>query len=139
MVMLCVRLLLENSDSIIIAQRADVAFAPNSYGLIGGRVELDECASSAVVRKAREEAGITVNPAHIFLAHTIHRKSSETPIIILFFKIARWQGAPYNRADHKYRQIHWCNLSALPSNLMAAHRQALDLIARGVAYSEHDW
>ena len=98
-----------------------------------------ETALQAVVRKAQEEIGITINQSHLHLAHTMHRKSIDTTIIILFFRITEWEGVPYNKAVDKYEHIAWCNHNEMPDAFMPADLQALEFIAQAALYSEHGW
>ena len=72
------------------------------------------------------------------LLHLIHRRSTQERMS-LFFGASHWQGEPRNAEPHKCSELAWYPLPALPPNMVAYVRHALQHIARGEAYSEFGW
>ena len=56
-----------------------------------------------------------------------------------FFVADNWKNEPRICEPDKHSQVMWCEINALPDNLIAYVRQALTMIARGESYSEFGW
>lgn len=139
MIVIYVLLLLTQDNSILLMERKNTKFGSGLYALVGGKVEKNEPALDAVVREAAEEIGIIVDKATLKLVHTFHRKGPESDLIALVFTTDRWVGEIRNNEPEKCSNVAWFDISKLPENMIPAHRQALELIQKGVHYSEHGW
>lgn len=137
--MLYVLLMLVHENSVLFTHRINAHFGNNMYALPGGKCELDEAATDAIIREAQEELGIVVDKHDLVLVHTFHRKGAENNLIALIFKAEKWSGEIINNEPAKCDELAWFRLNQLPEHSIPAHRQALECIRNGGAYSEHGW
>jgi len=131
-------LLLIRDGSILLARRANTGYEDGRYSVVAGHVDAGEAATAAMVREAREEAGIAIRPEDLRLAHVMHRRSLEERVEF-FFTAERWQGTPTicepDRCDH----LEWFPLSGLPDTMVAYVRAALERHLAGATFSEYGW
>jgi 8-oxo-dGTP pyrophosphatase MutT (NUDIX family) len=91
-------LVLINGNRILLSRRYNTGFYDGYYSFPAGHLKDDEeTLSQTVVREAREEAGIEIDPADLDLVHVMHRKQ-EAPTserrVNLFFTAKKWRGQP---------------------------------------------
>jgi 8-oxo-dGTP diphosphatase len=134
-----VHLLLRRGDEILLLKRANTGYQDGNYGLIAGHLDGGELATHAVVREAKEEAGITVSPQDVRLVHTDHRLSTgvSPERIELCFEASKWQGEVTNTEPEKCDDLSWHNINNLPSNMIPLVRNVLAKIAESDNYSEY--
>jgi 8-oxo-dGTP pyrophosphatase MutT (NUDIX family) len=115
-----VLLLLTHADHVLLALREGTGYADGQWNLPSGKLELAEDAISGVVREAREEIGVRLDPAEprmVAVAH--HRNPAGLARVGLVFAVvfdpAR-HGQPVNAEPHKCAKIGWFPADMLPSN-----------------------
>ena len=133
-----VYLLLLDRDRILLLRRCRTGYEDGNYGLVAGHVDGNEPASTAMVREAAEEAGVTIAPAALELCHVMHRRSDRESVGF-FFRCRSWSGEPYNREPHKCDDLRWFPTAALPGNTIPYIRRAITLSLAGRPYSEFGW
>ena len=69
----------------------------------------------------------------------MHCKTGNSAWMGHFFVADNWKNEPRICEPDKHSQVMWCEINALPDNLIAYVRQALTMIARGESYSEFGW
>ena len=94
-----------------------------------------------MVREAREEAGIILNPDDLDIVHVAHRQENFTDVgkrerIDIFIKPRKWEGEPQNLEPHKCDDIQWFSLNNLPENTIPYIKKAIEHIQNKVFYSE---
>jgi len=93
-----VYLILVKDNKTLLLRRYNTGFEDGKYSLIAGHLDHeDETLRQAVVREAKEEAGIEIDLADLELAHVMHRKQQEPTSerrINLFFTVKKWKGDP---------------------------------------------
>ena len=136
-----VYLVLLEGERVLLLRRANTGFEDGNYSLIAGHVEPGESAVAAMIREAREEAGITLTQDDLRFAHTQHRRSAAGRIYFdLYFIAQRWLGEPTNVEPSKCDDMGWFAQSDLPQNVTPFVRVVLDdHLPRGSAYSEWGW
>jgi 8-oxo-dGTP diphosphatase len=140
MVSLYVIALLCAGDTIVLLRRHNTGFGDGLYSLPGGKVEEGETVKQAIKREIYEEVGLDLPQADFNLVHTFHRKGTENEMIVLCFKAdITTMPAPTNKEPEKHDDMRFFNLNQLPENMIPAHKQALEYIKKGTAYSEHGW
>lgn len=132
-------LVMRKDNSILLTRRGATGFADGLYALVGGKVEKNETFRQALMREAFEEVGVTVKQDDLDFVHMFHRKGTEGEIVAVLFQAKQWQGIPFNKEPHKHTSIEWFGLDQLPDNIIPAHKQALELMRKNIAYSEHNW
>ncbi len=133
-----VHLVLVRNGRTLLLRRFDTGWQDGNYSVIAGHMDGAETARTAMVREAREEAGIDIAEADLRFVHLVHRLS-DSERMSLFFTIDRWHGDPVNREPDKCDDLAWFAEDDLPANMVGYVRQALDLIRAGIIYSEYGW
>lgn len=108
------------------------------YSVIAGHVDALESASSAMIREAREEAGIELTRDDLTQVLTMHR-ASDTERIDLFFLASSWSGTPRNMEPDKCAGLAWSTIDTLEQPLVGYIEAAWRAIQRGESYIEHGW
>ncbi|MGW2888903.1 NUDIX hydrolase [Streptomyces griseoruber] len=136
-----VHLYLERDGKVLLGLRhPDAAFAPRTHHFLAGHCE-QESAVTCLVREAREEAGLEIDPADVELVHTVHIDNGflRRPRIQLVFRARRWGGEPRLREPDKCLGWDWWPLDALPEPMVDYARAAIDGIRAGRPYTELGW
>lgn len=123
---------------ILLSRRKNTGYADGMYSLPAGHVEDGESLTTCVVREAKEEIGVTIDPLDLQLVHTMHR--FETDIRMdFFFIVHKWSGEPTNCEPEKCDDLEWFAVSALPTNIVPYIRAAIENWEKGIIYSERGW
>jgi len=70
-------LILERPDGrVLLIVRANTGYMDGRAGLPAGHVEPGEPADTAMIREAREELGIAIDPVGLSFAHVMHRRTA---------------------------------------------------------------
>ena len=136
-----VYLILLDGRRVLLLRRANTGFEDGNYSLIAGHVEVGESAMAAMIREAREEAGITLALDDLTHAHTQHRRSAAGRLYFdLYFSARHWVGEPTTAEPSQCDDMRWFDLTNLPSNLTPFVRLVLaEHLPRASAYSEWGW
>lgn len=135
-----VYLIARRGDEVLLLQRANTGYQDGKYGIIAGHLEGDELGTEAIVREAKEEAGITVDPKDLRFAHVVHRLNRNEvgqERIDLFYETDKWQGDITNMEPHKCSDLAWFPINNLPKDMLPLVKLVLEDVARGVHYSEY--
>jgi len=87
-----VHLFLIKKEEILLLKRFNTGYEDGNYSLIAGHLEGNETIKSAMIREAKEEAGITIKSADLKVVHTMHRKSLDQERIDFFLLGITWTG-----------------------------------------------
>jgi 8-oxo-dGTP pyrophosphatase MutT (NUDIX family) len=134
-----VYLILRSGNEVLLQRRRGTGFGDGEYALIQGHVEGDETAPGALVREARGEAGIEIDARALDCVHVMHRNSKVGEWFDLFFTIDHWTGEPRICEPDKCDDLGWFAVDALPANVMANIRHALESWRRGETFSLWGW
>ena len=107
--------------------------------MVAGHLDGEESASTALVREAKEECGVVIEPSDITIVHTMHNNSGDYEYIDFFGTADKWQGEPEILETDKCDDLQWFPLDDLPKNLLPHVRHALKCIEAGISYSEFGW
>lgn len=135
---LAVHLILQRNDEVLLSCRSNTGYEDGNFSVPAGNVDGRETAIEAMVREAKEEVGLVIQPASLQLAHVMHR-TAEADVWICMFFLCEWRtemGEPYNAEPEKCSQLLWSYVPALPSNVVPYVRMALLNSANGEIYSE---
>lgn len=132
-------LVLLKDNKILLLRRFNTGHEDGNYSLVGGHLEGNETFLQAVVREAKEEAGIEINPADLAVVHAMHRKCPTEERIDVYIHAKNWQGEPRITEPHKCDDLRCFDLNALPENTIPYIRQAINCFRNKIFYSEHGW
>lgn len=136
-------LVLRKDGKILLLRRFNTGYEDGKYSVVAGHVDAGETFTSTMVREAKEEAGIDIDPKDLNVVHVMHRNSGLTDglneRIDIFLEARKWSGEIENREPHKCDDLSWFDMDSLPENIIPYVRHALESINRGVLYSEYGW
>ena len=132
-------LVLRDGDKVLLSLRQNTGWMDGTYTMVSGHIEADEKPTEAMVREAKEEAGIDVQPEDLRVVHVGVRQRSETgddTYIDFYMECPRWQGELRNMEPEKCGGLDWFPASELPANILPYLRDVIGCIERGELYSE---
>lgn len=135
-----VYLVLRRDKKVLLLRRANTGYQDGKYGLIAGHLDGDELATVAMIREAKEEAGIHIDPTNLKFVHLAHRLNRNEPgqeRIDIFYELTKWQGEIINAEPNKCDDLSWFDINDLPENMLPFVRRVLTYISNGVNYSEY--
>jgi 8-oxo-dGTP diphosphatase len=134
-----VHLMLTNrAGEVLFGQRQNTGFEDGAWHLPAGHLEAGESVIAALIREAKEEIGVTIDPREVEFRHVMHN-SSGGGRVAFFFTARRWAGEPENREPDKCSGLRWFSLAALPAQLIPYCRTALARIAADHRFSTFGW
>lgn len=133
-----VHLVLRNDEKFLMLRRYQTGYMDGLYSVVAGHVDGNETFRAAMVREAREEAGIRVNMKVLSLVHTMHRLAGEERLSI-FFEADVWDGEIQNMEPHKCDDLNWYTLAEKDVKLVPYVKSALESLINNITYSEFGW
>lgn len=135
-----VNLILRRDDEILLLKRTNTGNQDGMYNLIAGHLEKDELGSEAIIREAREETGITIEPNNLKFVHFVQRlpvNDNDEEYIDLFYEASVWQGDVINNEPDKCESLDWFRIDNLPNNTIPLLPVVIKKITNGQMYSEY--
>ncbi|MFD4401137.1 NUDIX domain-containing protein [Nocardia sp. NPDC058499] len=131
-------LLTDGQGRVLFGRRANTGYEDGAYHLPSGHLEAGESVVAALVREAKEEIGVTINPGAVGFAHVMHNSSSGGRVAF-FFQVERWEGEPANIEPDKCDDLVWFALDTLPERMIPYCREALRHVADRRQFSTFGW
>ncbi len=131
-------LVLERDGHLLLLRRSNTGYEDGKYSLVAGHFDGDESGRQAMIREAREEAGIEIAASDLTLFHVMHR-NADAERVSFFYTTPTWGGEPQNMEPHKCDDLAWFRRDALPENMVSYVERAVMLGFEGVRYSELGW
>jgi len=135
-----VNLILRRDDEILLLKRTNTGNQDGMYNLIAGHLEKDELGSEAIIREAREETGITIEPNNLKFVHFVQRlpvNDNDEEYIDLFYEASVWQGDVINNEPDKCESLDWFRIDNLANNTIPLLPVVIKKITNGQMYSEY--
>ncbi|GAA1873237.1 NUDIX hydrolase [Myceligenerans crystallogenes] len=109
----------DGSPEVLLQLRQNTGYRDGHWACAAaGHVEAGESVLTAAVREAREELGVTVDPADLRPLTVLHRGEPGGPAIEqrvdFFFETTTWQGTPAIQEPGKAAGLAWFRPDALP-------------------------
>lgn len=134
-----VHLFLVGTDgAVLLLRRCNTGYEDGNWSVVAGHLDGSEEVKTAAIREAREEVGVTIDPADLAIVGVMHRKSTDERVDF-FLVAARWGGEVRNREPDKCDAFQWCALDHLPTNIVPYVRRALDNYRRGRWFDSYGW
>ena len=128
--------ILRKGNEILMQRRLNTGYEDGNYGFVSGHVEEGESYKNAIIREAKEEAGIDLKVEHLRFVHLMHRKEDDYNDV--FFITEQWGGEIKNMEPDKCDDLRWFDKDNLPENTIPYIRKVLKYVDGGVLYSEYD-
>lgn len=135
-----VYLVLRKDNKVLLLRRANTGYQDGKYGLIAGHLDGDELGTAAMVREAKEEAGIDIDPNKLKFVHIAHRLSRNEvgqERVDLFYELREWRGKITNTEPEKCDDLSWFDIDSLPDNMLPFVKHVLNDVNSGINYSEY--
>ncbi|MYW05479.1 NUDIX domain-containing protein [Streptomyces sp. SID3343] len=118
----------------------DSRYAPSTHHFLAGHCE-QESAVACLVREAREEAGLVIDPDDVEFVHALHLVDppGTRPRMQMIFRARRWTGSPEVLEPDKCLSWGWWHPHDLPDPTVPYARAAIQAIQVGCLYSEFGW
>lgn len=129
-----VHLLLLSEGRILLGRRSNTGYGDGAYEPPSGRLAERETIVEAAARVAAAQAGVTLSPGRISLAHVMHDVSGAGRIAF-FLTVDEWVGEPRGAAS--YSDLDWFPLLDLPASMIDRARVAVRNFAGGVRLSTY--
>lgn len=135
-----VYLLLRDGDRVLLSKRENTGWKDGWWSLVAGHVDGGEAAEMAMVREAKEEAGIDVAPDDLKLVYTMHRllPSVDYEYVDLFFECKKWSGKITNAEPQKCGGLEWFDVKDLPNDTLGYIRKVIEQYPNGKSYSSEE-
>lgn len=132
-------LILLQEDEILLLRRFQTGFMDGFYCPIAGCIDGGESIREAMIREAKEEAGITIKPDDLQFGTVIHRSEDNEDAwesVSFYFVAKRFEGTPTNCEPHKCDAMGFFPLSNLPENITPYVRAGIKAALKGPPFLE---
>lgn len=135
-----VYLVLRKDDSVLLSQRQGTGWMDGWFSLVAGHVDGGEAAELAMIREAKEEIGVHIDPHDLRHIYTMHRLGNDPndEYIDLFFECQKWSGEIKNLESDKCAELRWAKINSLPDKTLAHIAVALSGRQNGITYSSEE-
>ncbi|WP_105614627.1 NUDIX hydrolase [Vallitalea okinawensis] len=134
-----VHLFLMKEDEVLLLRRYNTGYEDGNYSVVAGHVDGNEDFITAMIREAKEEAGITIERQNMIPVQVMHRKKDHEERIDYFLVANQWQGDIVNMEPNKCDELKWFNVKDLPKNIIPYIKWGLDNYQQGVQFSQFGW
>ncbi len=131
-------LYLIQDNKILLLQRSNTGFKDGNYSMVAGHLDGAETFRHAMVREAKEEAGIKIDLDKIEVVHVLHRTCEDfnNERIDIFMTVDEWEGEVKNMEPDKCSDLGWFPLDNIPENTIDYIRHVIERVEEGKVYSE---
>lgn len=135
-----IHILLIKEQEILLLLRKNIS-SDGLYGLVAGHLDAGETVTNAIIREAKEEANITINPVDIEFATTCHSYNSKNNKEFIQFYVVckKWQGEVKNNEPEKCGDLSFFPIDNLPNNMVPYVRDGIKKVMLGTKYYEYGW
>lgn len=114
-------IIVNNDNKILLQKRKGSKLWPGYYALPAGHIDEGENQYDALVREAKEELDIEINPKDIINSYVVLRRNffeiddkKLEPYIDYYFEISKYKGIPKIVELNKCEELIWSNIDDLP-------------------------
>lgn len=132
-------LVAKKDEQVLLSRRYNTGWMDGNYTLVSGHLEEGEGIIAAMIREAKEEAGLSIAPEQLSVVHVTHRKCPDREYLDFFLEVKNLQEEAKNVEEDKCDELRWFPLNELPENVLPNLKFALDAIQNKVYYGEFGW
>ena len=135
-----VHILFIKNNQILLLLRKNIS-SDGLYSVVAGHLNGGETVTEAVIREAKEEADILVEPEDIEFKTVCHsyNKKNQKEIIQFYVICKKWNGEIKNNEPEKCGGLEFFSLKDLPKNMVPYVRVGIAMTLNGVKYYEYGW
>lgn len=137
-----VYLFLERDNKILLLRRFNTGYEDGNYAFVSGHLDGDESCENAMIREAKEEAGINIKRENLEVVHVMHRRTLLGEVnerMDIFLRASAWEGEIKIMEPHKCDELKWFSFGELPENIIPYITSAILNIKKGKFFSEFGW
>lgn len=136
-----VYLILKQNQEVLLLRRFQTGFSDGLYGVVAGCIDGNESVVDALIREAKEEAGIKIDRKDLSFPTTMHLKGGENhwEAFCFFFVAENWTGEIINNEPHKCDELQFYHLDNLPSNMIPYVKEGMFAAIHQIPFIEHGW
>jgi 8-oxo-dGTP pyrophosphatase MutT (NUDIX family) len=127
-------LILRQENKIYLQLRKNSSFS-NQYCFIAGHLEKDEGLKEGMIREAKEEVGININPDDLELRLILYDKRGNGYMQV-YFECHHWQGSVHNCEPDRCHEIILTDWSNIPKNVPDFIKEAINAINKKITLVE---
>ena len=102
-----VHLFLIKAEKVLLLRRYNTGYEDGNYSVIAGHIDGNEHVYSAMIREAKEEAGINILEKNLEIIQVMHRKKEKEERIDYFFSCKEWEGEIKIMEPNKCDELLW--------------------------------
>ena len=130
--------MVDGKKEVLLQKRCNTGYMDGKYDMAcSGHLEEGETLAKAVVREAKEEIDIKINPQHLELVSIIHPHKEN--YINIFFTTQKYQGTPKIMEKDKCDDLRWFEIDNLPDNTIERIKNVLKNMQNGIIYDDGDF
>lgn len=133
-----VHLFLVREGQVLLLRRHNTGYEDGNYSVIAGHLDGGEETWAAMLREAREEAGIAIRRESLKPVGVMHRRAGDERIDF-FFAASEWSGEIINQEPQKCDELAFYPLDQLPPNVIPYVRRAVENYRAGRWFDEFGW
>jgi len=134
-----VHLFLINDNKVLLLRRFNTGYEDGNYSVVAGHIDGGEDVYTAMIREAKEEAGIDILLENLEIVQVMHRKKADEERIDYFFKCEKWNGTIEIKEPDKCDELIWVNIYNLPNNTVDYIRDSINNFNKNVRFSIYGW
>jgi len=137
-------LVLIKDGKVLLLKRQNTTHWDGYFSVPAGHVMENEGYTKAVIREAKEEVNLDLNPEDLKAIHFMNRFEKSNSVDIreradVFFTASNWKGEITNNEPEKCAELLWADLNNLPENTIPYIKNCLNKIKDNIFYSEWDY
>jgi len=133
-----VHLFLIKDDKILLLRRFNTGYEDGNYSIIAGHLDGGEEIKTAMIREAKEEAGIDIANEDLSVVQVMHRLSDDERIDF-FLQASKWSGEVKNMEPDKCDHLAWYPIDNLPDNIVSYVKRAIKNYGRNSWFDSFGW
>ena len=134
-----VHLFLLRDNEILLLRRFNTGYEDGNYSVIAGHIDGGEDVYTAMIREAKEEAGIDIRLENLEAVQVMHRKKAVEERIDYFFKCDKWDGVLEITEPDKCDELRWVEINNLPDNIVDYIREAINKFNSNIKFTIYGW
>ena len=134
-----VHLFLMKDNKVLLLRRFNTGYEDGNYSVVAGHIDGGEDVYTAMIREAKEEAGIDILLGNLEVVQVMHRKKVDEERIDYFFKCSKWNGNIEIMEPDKCDELIWIEIDNLPDNMVDYVRAAIENYNKNIRFSIYGW
>jgi len=133
-----VHILFFKEEKLLLSLRKNISF-DGLYGLVAGHLDGEETVANAVIREAKEEVGVEIEPKDIYVSTICHSRANNKEFIQFYVVCKKWHGEITNKEPEKCDGLKYFQVGSLPKNIVPYVKDAIEKVRNGISFYEYGW